>query len=94
MGMSGFAPSHLLILLLVVIVLFGARRLPDAARGIGRSLKVFKAELADRGSAPAPPERLAAEPVADADTLAAQWRRDGTPEKAPESPGASSARGE
>ena len=33
-----------LILLLLVVVLFGAKRLPDAARGVGRSLRIFKAE--------------------------------------------------
>lgn len=33
-----------LILLLIIVLLFGAKRLPDAARGIGRSLRIFKAE--------------------------------------------------
>jgi TatA/E family protein of Tat protein translocase len=28
-------PSHILILLLVVLVLFGAKRLPDSARSLG-----------------------------------------------------------
>ena len=45
-----------LILLLIVVLLFGAKRLPDAARGLGRSLRIFKAEtkaLADDGDAPA-----------------------------------------
>jgi len=32
------------IVILVVILLFGAKRLPDVARGLGRSLRVFKAE--------------------------------------------------
>lgn len=32
------------ILILVVILLFGAKRLPDLARGVGRSLRIFKAE--------------------------------------------------
>lgn len=40
-------PSHLLILLVVVIVLFGAKRLPDSARALGRSLRIFKAEIKD-----------------------------------------------
>ena len=35
---------ELLILLLLLVLLFGARRLPDAARGLGRSLRIFKAE--------------------------------------------------
>ncbi len=33
-----------LIILLVVLLLFGAKRLPDAARGLGRSLRILKAE--------------------------------------------------
>ena len=32
-------------LILLVIVLFGAKRLPDAAKSIGQSLKVFKSEM-------------------------------------------------
>jgi sec-independent protein translocase protein TatA len=36
--------SEWLILLLIVLLLFGARRLPDMARGLGRSLRIFKAE--------------------------------------------------
>ena len=38
-------PSHILILLLVVVVLFGAKRLPDSARSLGRSLRIFKSEV-------------------------------------------------
>jgi sec-independent protein translocase protein TatA len=32
------------ILILIVLLLFGAKRLPDLARGVGRSLRIFKAE--------------------------------------------------
>lgn len=42
-----FEGWHLVILLIVVIVLFGAKRLPDAARGVGRSLRILKAEVRD-----------------------------------------------
>ena len=35
---------ELLVILLVILVLFGAKRMPDAARGLGRSLRIFKAE--------------------------------------------------
>ncbi|CAB4745345.1 MAG: twin-arginine translocase TatA/TatE family subunit [Actinobacteria bacterium] len=38
-------PSHILILLLVVLVLFGAKRLPDFARSLGKSLRIFKSEI-------------------------------------------------
>jgi sec-independent protein translocase protein TatA len=33
-----------LILAGLVVLLFGGKRLPDAARGLGRSLRIFKAE--------------------------------------------------
>ena len=38
-------PAQLLIIVLLVVVLFGAKRLPDAARGLGRSLRIFKTEV-------------------------------------------------
>jgi sec-independent protein translocase protein TatA len=40
-------PSHLLLVILVLILLFGAKRLPDSARAIGKSLRIFKGELKD-----------------------------------------------
>ncbi|MGH8888312.1 MAG: Sec-independent protein translocase subunit TatA [Acidothermaceae bacterium] len=33
------------IIVLAAVVLFGGKRLPDAARGMGRSLRIFKAEI-------------------------------------------------
>ena len=39
------SPVHLIILLVLVLLLFGAKRLPDAARGLGRSLRIFKSEV-------------------------------------------------
>ena len=38
-------PSHLLIIAIVIVVLFGSRKLPDAARGLGRSMRIFKSEV-------------------------------------------------
>lgn len=43
--MAGLRTPELLIILLLVILLFGGKRLPDAARGLGRSLRIFKAEM-------------------------------------------------
>lgn len=43
-----------LIIVALILLLFGAKRLPDAARGLGRSLRIFKAEtkgLAEKGDA-------------------------------------------
>lgn len=42
--LNGLQPWHVLILIVVLIALFGAKRLPDAARGIGKSMRIFKAE--------------------------------------------------
>lgn len=39
------SPTHWAILIVVAVVLFGARRLPDAARSLGRSARILKAEL-------------------------------------------------
>ena len=37
------APEIILIIL-VIVLLFGAKKLPDLARGSGRALRIFKAE--------------------------------------------------
>ena len=38
------SPWHVLILLVVVLLLFGAKRLPGSARSLGQALRIFKAE--------------------------------------------------
>jgi sec-independent protein translocase protein TatA len=35
----------LAILAVAVVILFGAKRLPDAARSVGKSLRIFKSEV-------------------------------------------------
>lgn len=45
---------ELLVLVLIILLLFGAKRLPDVARGLGRSLRIFKAETKDLQGADAP----------------------------------------
>ena len=48
MGIRGlFEGWHIVILAIVLVVLFGAKRLPDASRSVGRSLKIFKSEMKD-----------------------------------------------
>jgi sec-independent protein translocase protein TatA len=42
---NGLQWWHILIVVLVALVLFGGKRLPDAARGLGRSLRILKAEV-------------------------------------------------
>lgn len=46
---------EILIIAAIVVLLFGAKRLPDAARGLGRSLRIFKAETKGLGDTPETP---------------------------------------
>jgi sec-independent protein translocase protein TatA len=69
------SPWKILIIAVVILVLFGSRKLPDAARSLGRSMRILKAEVRDlhdddaSGNAqagqsaqqqPVPPQQLAA----------------------------------
>ncbi|SEH01906.1 sec-independent protein translocase protein TatA [Nonomuraea solani] len=70
------APEIILILVALVL-LFGAKKLPDLARGVGRSLRIFKAETSKMNhdddddkptvvqaqpAPPAPPQEIHAAP--------------------------------
>jgi sec-independent protein translocase protein TatA len=50
-------PTQILILVLIVLILFGAKRLPDVASSVGKSLKIFKKEVTElrEGDSAAPP---------------------------------------
>jgi sec-independent protein translocase protein TatA len=41
------SPWKVLILAVVILVLFGSRKLPDAARSLGRSMRILKSEIHD-----------------------------------------------
>lgn len=43
--MGSMSPAHWLIVVLVFALFFGAKRLPDAARSLGRSMRIFKSEV-------------------------------------------------
>lgn len=69
--MRALEPWHLIVLAAVVVVLFGGKRLPDAARGLGRSMRIFKSEIKQLNdetptATPAPPQPLEGR-VVDAD---------------------------
>ena len=38
-------PWHVILILGVLVLLFGSRKLPDAARSVGQSLRIFKSEM-------------------------------------------------
>jgi sec-independent protein translocase protein TatA len=52
-------PTHLIIILIVVLLVLGPKRLPDAGRAVGEGLKEFKNSISaghdDEHEIPAPP---------------------------------------
>lgn len=69
--MELFTPGHLIPLLIVAgLLFFGWKQLPDMARSVGRSLRIFKTEMKGmteddkaRAQATAPPPAVAPPPV-------------------------------
>ena len=43
--MGSFSTSHWLIVLAIVVLLFGAKKIPDLAKSIGQGIKGFKKEM-------------------------------------------------
>ncbi len=41
---ANLGPTEIILIILVLVLLFGAKKLPDLARGSGRALRIFKAE--------------------------------------------------
>jgi sec-independent protein translocase protein TatA len=66
--MALFEKPAFLILILIVLLLFGAKRLPDLARGLGRSARILKSETEGlrTDETPAAPPAVAATTAAPA----------------------------
>ncbi|MEU8684896.1 Sec-independent protein translocase subunit TatA [Streptomyces sp. NPDC048611] len=41
---NAFEPWHLILIIAVLVLLFGSKKLPDMARGLGRSMRILKSE--------------------------------------------------
>ncbi|HWG27858.1 Sec-independent protein translocase subunit TatA [Actinospica sp.] len=54
---GGLEPWHVIVILGLIVLLFGSRKLPDAARSVGQSLRIFKSEMkaAAKDDVPASP---------------------------------------
>jgi|EndMetStandDraft_3_1072993.scaffolds.fasta_scaffold4016422_1 sec-independent protein translocase protein TatA len=48
--LQGIGAPEILIILLILVLLFGAKKLPELARGAGQSLKIFKDEVKTDGT--------------------------------------------
>ncbi|MGG7465441.1 twin-arginine translocase TatA/TatE family subunit [Plantibacter sp. YIM 135347] len=75
--LSNLTGWHALIIVGVVVLLFGARKLPSLARGIGQSMRILREELPSRArDDPGRDSTLAAADVVDARTDASRDRAD------------------
>ena len=54
--MFGIGTTELLIVLGIVVVLFGARRLPELGSGMGKAIKNFKAGISGKDEIDVTPE--------------------------------------
>jgi sec-independent protein translocase protein TatA len=72
--MTGWtSPTHLIIILLLALLLFGAKRLPEIGRSLGSGMREFKDSVT--GNTPAEPQQLPpAEPTTTASTQAPSER--------------------
>jgi sec-independent protein translocase protein TatA len=50
--MFGLSPVQILIVLVIALVVFGARRVPEMARGLGSGMREFKDGITGQGPAP------------------------------------------
>jgi sec-independent protein translocase protein TatA len=84
--MGNFKGWEILVILVLLLLLFGAKRLPDAARGLGRSLRIFKAEVKEmRDDDDAKAEPVRREPPVTPPTLeSGTSTASETPARAPE----------
>ena len=76
MGRGLFEGWHIIILLVLLVVLFGFKRLPDAARSIGRSMRIFKSEVQEM--------KTDGKSAASSDTVKGEAIKDPEPPAAPE----------
>ena len=61
-------PVEIGLVVLAVMLLFGYRKLPDASRSLGSSLRIFKSEVGDVRSGPTTDEGRALDPSAGGGT--------------------------
>jgi sec-independent protein translocase protein TatA len=65
------SPWKILIVAVVILVLFGSAKLPGAARSLGKSMRILKAEVKDFHEDEAEPKPVVAAPPAIAPQLTA-----------------------
>lgn len=64
--MGSMSIGHWLIVLIVVVLLFGAKKIPELAKGLGQGIKTFKKEM-EEDDEPQKVEKKMEEEVKDAE---------------------------
>lgn len=49
------SPMHILLLLLIILVLFGGKKIPEVMRGLGQGVREFKEGMQNTNAQPPPP---------------------------------------
>jgi sec-independent protein translocase protein TatA len=65
--MFGLGPMELGIILVIVVVLFGAKRLPEIGSGFGKAIKNFKSGISDDDQIDVTPDKDRVEKGSDSD---------------------------
>lgn len=71
---NGIGPTEILIIVGVIVLLFGGRKLPELARGSGKALRIFKDEIKELKSDES-------DAAADSDARTTHRVVDATPER-------------
>lgn len=81
--MGALSIWHWLIVLAVVLLLFGSKKLPDAARGLGRSMRIFKSEMKEMQNDGSPAENDEPQALTQGQPNAAQYVQPQSQQPAP-----------
>ena len=61
--MGEFSPIHWLIVLAIILLLFGGRKIPELARGLGEGIRSFKEGMSGHNNPPSPPPQQTPPPA-------------------------------
>ncbi len=68
--MDIFAPSHLLVLLVIILIIFGPSKLGDVGGALGKAIKDFKRAMNEPDAAAQPAQKTAeAKPAAETNPI-------------------------
>jgi sec-independent protein translocase protein TatA len=84
-------PWHIIIVLLAFVLLFGSKKLPDTARSLGRSLRMFKSEMTQLREESNPTRTESVTPAAQASPTTSAPASAEPPRQSTETPAAATA---